>query len=326
MVHHMATDKHEKHPVIQVWSTNEVPRPQRFDYWANALSLALTPMRVDSTNERDFSAQLTATSLGPISVTRCKGTSHNSHRARRELSYSQEHSYHLLVSVQNDWGLVHRGHHLLSPGDVVFTDSQVAHDVVIESRFDIVNLKLPVDWVNAWLPDPSLLVGRPISRGEGWGQTLSSVLSCLSPEFVASAPVPHSVLADQIGALLAMNAGGVNPPKAADRALRDAVHDCIVQRCSEPMLTASDIAACLSVSESDLHAALSAFAETFATSLLAARVDLATQLLTSPVWAQLTETEIGRQAGFVDMAHFERACLRCNGRTPAQMRTSQSRQ
>jgi AraC-like DNA-binding protein len=144
------------------------------------------------------------------------------------------------------------------------------------------------------------------------------------PEFVVSAPLPPSILADQIGVLLALIAnelsGATSHPAPVARSLRDRIHDCIVQRCPEIYLVAADVAASLNISLRTLHRALAACGETFGGKLLEARLELAVRMLESPLMDRLTTAEIARRAGFADASHFARMIRKRTGQTPVQLR------
>ena len=84
------------------------------------------------------------------------------------------------------------------------------------------------------------------------GRVLASYVAQLSPEFVVQAPLPQSILVDQLGALLALTATELRGDRAAwtpvERSVRDQVHDHIKQRCTETSLLAADIAKLTNIS------------------------------------------------------------------------------
>ena len=256
---------------INTLSTRNVPKSMRFEYWANVLSEVIIPMSVESENPRDFSEDLTEASLGPISVIRNRGGAHTSRRTARDLDRSGDRSYHLLASLRGSWELAHRGRFVLGPGDLVLTDSRYEHEINIRSKYEIVHLKLSENWVDTWLPDPEAFVGQCISKSSTWGRTLAQFVIGLSPETAVGVRLPRSLLADHIGALLALHAGAALGPPTVDRRLRVRVLDCIRQRCFEPGLSADDVAASLNVMPHDLHAALATLGKTFAGELVEAK-------------------------------------------------------
>ncbi|HTT36776.1 MAG TPA: AraC family transcriptional regulator [Burkholderiales bacterium] len=158
---------------------------------------------------------------------------------------------------------------------------------------------------------------------------LSSYVAQLSPEFVVQAPLPHSILIDQLGALLALTAdeirGGCGTSTPVDRSLRDQICDRIKQRCTEASLQAGDIASSLNISKWTLHRALAACGETFEAMLIQARVEVASRMLQSPLYDRVTTAEIGRRAGFSDASHFTEVVRMHIGQTPLQMRRARYR-
>jgi AraC family transcriptional activator of tynA and feaB len=177
--------------------------------------------------------------------------------------------------------------------------------------------------VRRWVPNSIALSGRRICNSQ-WGRVLASFVAQLSPEFVVQAPLPESVLLDQLGALLALTASELSGDRTvsspAERSVRDLIHDHVKQRCSDPSLQSADVAAALDISRRTLHRALAARSETFGATLLQARVDLAVRMLQSPLFDRVTTAEIGRRAGFSDASHFVKVLRRCTGHTPLRMR------
>jgi AraC family transcriptional activator of tynA and feaB len=153
---------------------------------------------------------------------------------------------------------------------------------------------------------------------------LSTYISLVTPELATIPPLPSQVMADQMGALLALAAQelqghlpGVQAPNVQQRAR---IHACIEQRCPELQLTAADIAASLNLSPRTLHRTLAAHGETFGKKLIDARLDMASRMLRSRSFDRVTIAEIGKRAGFLDPSHFARVCRVRFGRTPRRLR------
>lgn len=309
---------------VHRWSTDDVPEAQRLDYYADALTSAIDPMGVARRIEGRFDAEITATSLGPIDVIRGIGSAHACVRTARDVARSGERNFHLILNRSSSWQLAHRTPVQLRPGDAVLLDARLGHHIDFLAPFDVVHLKLPEAWLSRWLADPGQAAGRAIAGDAGWGRALSAFMAQLSPEAAAQPPLPATLIADQLGGLLALCAGEIGPsptPSARiQRALRDRIHECVVQRCTEFALVAADVATTLQVSPRTLHRCLAACSQTFGGMLMAARVELALRMLESPLLARLTTAEIGRRAGFSDASHFARVFRRHTGSTPAQVR------
>jgi len=310
---------------IQRFSTQDVPPAHRFDYWSNVLSKAISPMTVTSEDVLRFEARTSQTSLGPLDVNRTQGTAHTSRHTRADVEHSEEDNYHLLVSLDHPWHFAHRGQLRLAAGDVVLSDSRIEHVIDIHSSYDILNVIVPVNWLRTWIADPNGLVGRRIPRLSNWGRVLSPIVSQLVPEFVVAAPLPHVVLADHIGAVLALVAGEDRRAPCADRALLKRVEDSIDQRCTEPQLTAADIATSLKISVRALHRSLAFSGFSFATRLLHARVGRGIEMLRSSAHRALSAEQVAELSGFPDAAHFSRVIGKRLGADPSLLRPRVSR-
>ena len=106
----------------------------------------------------------------------------------------------------------------------------------------------------------------------------------------------------------------------AVRSLHQRIKDCLADRCTEPQLTAVDVAASAGISVRTLHRTLAAADETFGDKLLEARARIALRMLTSPLFSRVTTAEIGRRAGFLSNSHFARVMRKRAGQTPLQLR------
>jgi AraC family transcriptional activator of tynA and feaB len=185
------------------------------------------------------------------------------------------------------------------------------------------NVRLPIDWITAWIPQPRLLVGKRIPYDSRWGKMLSNYISQVGPEVAAAAPLPTRVMADQIGALLALAADEMRvfpDDQAPALQQRARIQSCIEERCSELELTATEVAASLNLSARTLHRTLAGHGETFGKKLIDARFDLACRMLQSRTFDRVTIAEIGKRAGFLDASHFARVCRERSGRTPSNLR------
>jgi AraC-like DNA-binding protein len=306
------------------WSTDAVPPAQRLDFYASALASALVPMHLGCRAPTEFRTEMTMADLGLLSVVHQVGSPHRAYYADGDLARAAGRSYHLMINLASPWLVTHRGRVLLKPGDAILSDSALHHDLVLESDYEVVHVKLSEAWVKQWLPAPGVLVGRRIPAESGWGRALTSYLAQLSPRFVVDSPLPTSVITDHIGALLALIADQIGSTKApatrAETDLHGRIKDAIVQRCTDPGLMTQHIAESLSISTRTLHRNLASFGETFGARLMDARAEVAVRMLESPLFRRLTVAEIGRRSGFADASHFSRVLRNRTGRTPTQLR------
>lgn len=312
---------------VQRWSTADVPQPQRADYFAAALSEAAVPFGVDGVDPGTFHAEVSFTSLDAIGICSTAGAAHRSFRATRELASTSDHCFYLLVLHQAHWTTKHRGDYHMKPGDVLVHDTRYPFENDVLESFNAVGVAMKEDWLRRWFTNTDALGGTRIARATPWGKALSSYLAGLSPELVARAPLPAAVLADQVGGLLSLAVTSLRAPESQDarpaaRQLHERIHECILQRCTEPQLTATEVAVSLGISLRTLHRSLSATETTFGASLIEARASVAERMLHAPLFERLTTAEIGRRAGFLSSSHFARVMRDRTGLTPRQLRRS----
>ena len=311
-------------PAIVRLSTSDVARADRLGYWSSILRSTFTPVSVDVVDSLECESELSALPLGSITFTAQRGSAQRCVRARPEIRRTTEHCFNLVLVLSGSWHVTHGTRVRFGPGELIFHDSRYPLDVDLPPNHSDFNLQLSEEFVRRWVPNPAWLIGRRLSVESQWGRVLSSYVAQLSPEFVLHAPLPQSVLIDQVGALLALTATDLSGGRAAwtpaERSVRDQVHDHIRQRCTETALQAADIASSLGISRRTLHRALAACGETFGAMLIRARVDVAARMLQSPLFDRVTMGELGRRAGFSDASHFTKVLRRHTGQTPRQMR------
>jgi AraC-like DNA-binding protein len=234
------------------------------------------------------------------------------------------HVFNLAMTLQSPWTVEHRGELRMLPRDVLIFDSRYPLRTDVCNPFIAIHVVLSDGWLRRWIPNPNLLTARRIPGNSLWGLALSSYVSELSPDLVAAPPLPLSVMADQVGSLIALTASGIRDatlaPTPAVRSLNERILDCIDQRCAEAELTAADVAKSLDVSVRTLYRSLAAANATFGDKLIETRARVALQMLTSRLFRRLTIAEIGRRAGFQSGSHFARVMRNQTGRTPLQLR------
>jgi AraC-like DNA-binding protein len=311
---------------IRYWSTQEVPQAQRLEYFSAALGDAVVPFAIDRADPLRFQVQASFAHLGTLGIWHNSVSPHRSLRGPAHVARTDEHKFHLLMPVTGHWRVEHRRRLQLLPGDILVHDTRYPLTMETHADSTVIDVGMSETWLRRWFPGPSALGARHISGRSPWRQALSCFLAELSPELVARAPLPLAVLSDQVGSLLALAAGtgsGTGRERAnALCSLHARILDCIVQRCTEPQLTAMDVSGSLNVSVRTLHRALAAAGETFGTRLIQARVGVAERMLVSPLFQRKTAAEIGLRAGFVSVTHFTRVIRRYTGRSPAQLRPS----
>lgn len=312
---------------VRRWSTAEVTRPSRVDHYAAALSEAIMPFGIHRADPLTFHAEVSAAQLDEITVCKVDASRHGAFRGEEELARTRKQRLNLVLVLDCSWECDHRGHTELSPCDMLLHDSSRPLQLYLHDSSVSINVGFSEGWLRRWIPHPEELVGRCISKATVWGGALSAYVGALTPELVERSPISLSVIADQVGNFLALVADGLRRSAVlgltpASQSLHQRISECISQRCTEPALTAVDVAASTGVSVRTLHRTFAAANESFAACLTQARVRVAVRMLTSRLFDRITTAEIGRRAGFTDPSHFTRVVRKVVGCTPRQLRHS----
>lgn len=307
------------------WSTDDFAPSQRLDAYAGMLKNRILSITTSSPVRSRFNAVITAAQLGPLTVSRLGGSPQDSYRTRSDIANTEQFSYHLIVGVGCKWKHWQKDKEaLLLPGDVLLADTRLELSAHWPTDCLALNVRMPIEWLQAWIPEPRKLVGQRIPRDSSWGKMLSRYIAQVTPELATAPPLTGHVLADQMGALLALVSDellGHRPnAKTPSAQQRDRIHACIAQRCSELSLTAADVAISLNLSLRTLHRTLAAYGETFGKTLIDARFGTAARMLQSKSFDRVTTGEIGKRAGFSDPSHFARVFRARVGHTPGSLR------
>lgn len=310
---------------VQRWSTDDVPEAHRVDYYADTLASAVVPLAIMRRGDGPFEATLVSGTCGPIGMIAATGSPLVFVRGPSELRRTTEHGFRLILNRATAWDLDQRGASRLECGDAAFLDSRYGHRTELHPGFDTLQLKLPDSWLRQWIPDPGLFSGRVFrNRTGGWAGALTAYMRMLTPEFLATAPLPAGMIADHLGTLLALVASDLTGSARAQgpvvASLVERIQRQIRERCTERELTAADVASDLNVSLRTLHRAMTANQLSFGACLLGCRADVGIRMLTSALFKRLTVAEIARRCGFADASHFARVVSHRTGRTPRQLR------
>ena len=309
------------------WSTDSVPPRQRLDAYIGSVCERVINCTTTTRKKGEFRSALDVCALGDLKIANMRGDTQDSFRTRRDIARSTEQAFHLLLSTGGSWKLRYPDRTIdVRDGEVVLIDTRVVHSVHWGADCSAINVRMPIEWTRTWLPVAEELAGRPMNRDAGWGSVLSRYLVQLDPIADHVRPVSNTVMADQVGALLALathefrgSSSDFGLPYAQKR---EQIVACIGQRSCEPGITAADVARSVNVSVRTLHRILAASGETFGARLMDARAGVALRMLQSKAFATLTLADIAFRAGFVDSSHFARVCRTRFGKSPTELRRS----
>lgn len=216
---------------------------------------------------------------------------------------------------------------IVEPGEFVLLDNTRFYQMEMDTTHEAIDLMMPQGWLEKYLPDPDALLARPISAREGWGAPLGSLLETMV-HGIDTSPLPRTLIAEQVGALLTL-ATGFHEPEQGQSASRHRgqLARQILRRIetdhADPELTPERVARELGISRRYLQVLLAGAGTSFVLELNAVRLDRAGDLLTDPRASGLAVSEIAFRCGFLDPGYFTRLFRKRFGVTPSRWREGQ---
>ena len=306
------------------WSSTGLPPVEALRSWKRRASEAITPLHITVPDETRFVAHMHDQAIGPLrlvdlEVSPQKVVHISAEQPRRgEAAYLLTHFHRSRSPIS---ACVGSNAFAIDVGQFVLIDSAQSYDMSMGDDHRALVLIMPASWLERNVPDPGRLLGRPIAAAK-WGLPLASYLEAMA-DHLAEAPLSRSVIADQLGTLIALAIGDQpatatpHKVKLARRAVR-----LIEDRHSDAELTPDDIATELGVSKRYLHALLAEAGTTFLAVLGRIRLHRSTELLADPRYRHEQIAEIAWRCGYMDPSYFSRVFRRCYGMGPREWRNA----
>jgi AraC-like DNA-binding protein len=277
-------------------------------------------MHIEVPDEKYFAANWRRQAVGPLQLITLEATPQRVVHLGEETS-SHEPIFQLCYCKQSP--IVTRvgaNRFLVDAGEFVLVDNAQSYEMRMESTNISLDLIIPGSWLECWLPEPLQYVARAHSASTKWGAPFGVFLSTLAGD-LHSASLPRTLLAEQVGALLALAVGCQPATGSKHKAtLVRRLLQLIKERYDDPGLHPGEVARALGISKRYLHALLADSGTTFVGALSAIRLDRASELLSDRRFGQLQIGEISLQCGYLDPSYFARAFRRRFGVGPREWR------
>lgn len=303
------------------WSTDDARPGMALSYWIEAICEAFLEMKADAERE-SFSAQLAKFQFGPIDLNFVDTDPQEVWRTRAAIARSRQNFFYLLYMRSGHMGVTQRGREaVIMPGDCLLVNSQEPYRFSLPVRNDCLSVQIPEQWLRGWLPHPEDATITPLANHSPWGATLVSTLGNLHQGALDQIAIPFGVIADQIGALIALTYGRSSEPLTRHTAslLRRLMRS-IGERCCDPRIDATTVASEHGISKRYLHLVLAHSGTSFGAVLIEARLTRAKALLDDARFARLSITDIAWRCGFSNPSHFARRFKQRFGTAPADYR------
>jgi AraC family transcriptional activator of tynA and feaB len=289
------------------WSTNDAAPGMGLSYWIEAICEAFLEMKADGNREK-FDASLTKFQFGPIDLNFVDTDPQEVWRTRAAIARSRENFFYLLYMRRGHMGVAQCGREaVIAPGNCLLVNSREPYRFSLPDRNNCLSVQIPQHWLRTWLPHPDDATVIPFATQSVWGATLASALGNLQRDTLDQIALPFGVVADQIGAMLALAAGrGETPmtPHGASllRRLLRAIEDQACDAASDP----ASVANTLGISRRYLHLVLAQAGTSFGAAVIEARLKRAKALLEDRRFARIPIADIAWRSGFSNPSHFAR--------------------
>ncbi len=305
------------------WTSEGLSHDEALERWRTYFAKRHeTPVDVLVYDGEQFDAHLSSWGIGQLRLLHLRAPAQKVvHYAIEQDLAPVDHLIHLLYAIEGTIdGRDDMCSFVVQPGEFLFVDNSRFFELDC-TRHEVIDLIMPLPWLEQHLPDPLSLLGKPISILEGWAPPLASLLETVARQG-DDCPVPRTLIADQLGNLIAL-AVGVREPSLNRRSARLAqqIMRRIESDSSDPDLSVEGVASDLEISKRYLQSLLAGSGTSFVRELNAVRLDRASAMLIDPRTRELPVSEVAFRCGFLDPAYFTRQFRKRFNATPRGWRS-----
>jgi AraC family transcriptional regulator, positive regulator of tynA and feaB len=303
------------------WSTDDAAPGMGLNYWIEAICEAFLEMKADGDREK-FDARLTKFQFGPVDLNFVDTDPQEVWRTRAAIARSRENFFYLLYMYSGHMRVAQRGREaLIAPGNCLLVDSREPYRFSLPDRNNCLSVQIPQHWLRTWLPHPEDAAVVTLAGHSRWGATLASALGNLQPDALDRIVLPFGVVADQIGAMLALAAGRQDANLARHSAsLLGRLTQTIEEQSADPAIDPASVAAIIGISKRYLHLVMAQGGTSFGATLIEARLKRAKSLLEDRRFDRISIADIAWRSGFTNPSHFARRFRRRFGVAPGDFR------
>jgi len=305
------------------WNMRDVPEPERFAYWREAVCQTYLPLEPEDLCKGMFDGRIDGAAGASLHISRVRSMPATVARTRRGIATFQDGSFYANLQVRGEAVVEQFGQRAIArPGDIVLVDTNEPFSIRFEEVCDLVCATLPDTGLRRRLRH----LGRaPVSviSNTGAGRLASAYLHALR-DIPADFELVDDLAGHQLTALLTRAASlqlghTVAPSRREVRARR--ILDFVNDELDNPLLSAKFVCRELALSRSTLFEILSDAGITFASHIRKARLDRSVAQIRDSRFAHVAIGEIALRAGFASQESFTRAFRRRFGIAPGAMRS-----
>ncbi|MGX7894653.1 helix-turn-helix domain-containing protein [Tsuneonella sp. HG222] len=311
------------------WTSAGLGKREALKEWREWAASTIAPIEVTVFDQESFAARWVSHGVGQLRLLHLHAPAQRvTHTGAEGSSGRAAPSIQLVYNISGASKTSMEGRRFtLEAGQFVLLDNTRFYQMEMDTEHEVVDLMMPQGWLEKYLPDPGVLLGRPLPAHEGWGAPLGALLDTMLTD-LDRAPLPRPLIAEQVGHLLGLATGF--PDAAGGTRHRGQLARQILRRIesdfADPELSPESVAHALSISKRYLQALLAGSGTSFVQELNAARLDRASDLLADQRAAGLPVAEIAYRCGFLDAGYFARLFRKRFGITPREWRAGHAPQ
>ncbi len=304
------------------WNMQDVPAPDRFAYWREAVCRTYLPLEPEDLSDGAFDGSIRGAAGQSLHISRVRSVPATVARTRAGIGTFQDGSFYANLQVAGEAIVEQFGRTTIArPGDIVLLDTNAPFAMRFEQVCDLVCATLPDFGLRRHL---QRLGGAPVNviSNTGAGRLACAYLDALR-DIPADFELVDDLAGHQLTTLLtravSAQTGSAVAPSRRETVLRrvlDLIHD----ELDNPLLSAKFVCRELRLSRSTLFEILSDAGITFAAHIRTQRLDRSAALVRDPRLFHVAIGDIAQRAGFASQETFTRAFKRRFGVTPGAMR------
>ena len=315
------------------WSSDGMARRDALAQWRAWAASTIAPIEVAVFDADSFAARWVSHGIGQLRLLHLHAPAQRvTHTGAAGSSGRAAPSIQLVYARHGAMKTSLEGRHFtVQPGQFVLLDNTRFYEMEMDTAHEAADLMMPQGWLERYLPDPGALLARPFDGRSGWGAPLGSLLEAMLDN-LAEAPLPRSLIAEQVGSLLTLATGFPDPDasRGSNSRHRGQLAREILRRIesqhADPDLSPERVASECGISKRYLQTLLAGSGTSFIQELNATRLDRASELLTDPRARGLAIAEVGFRTGFLDPGYFARLFRKRFGITPREWRAGHAPQ
>jgi AraC family transcriptional regulator, positive regulator of tynA and feaB len=311
---------------MRVYSTQEVAKGQRLDYWSALASEAITPMRVDARKGyTSFEGRLWVDQIGSIGVSRAYSTAVVISRTGVNIAQTQERAFVVSMAEDADYCMRAKGwERLVRRNDILITDA-TQRGTIVHAGCTALTLRVPDRVFRQYLPGVDDLIGLVLPGDRGAGRLAATMLRAIAPKSgrhfdACSGDHLATALLHAIAGACTECFGAKSVRRATAASRRYEILQFVEAHLGDADLNVQNVAANFELSDRYVRMLFEDHGEPLSMYMQRRRLEESARQLRDPLWRSRTVSEIAFRWGFNSLGSYDRAFKARFEMTPRQYR------